>query len=150
MNATVVVAAMGFVSTILGAWLAAHWQHRGTRELRILDAKVRTYGDCAATLYEYERATYNRVKARLESRTEEHRVDLRQEAYRCNAKARSAIGQAALLSATETLRERLEAVREKIGDLNNAVDHADLKLRHEDVYHTLNRVLGSARSDLTR
>jgi hypothetical protein len=44
MNANVVVAAMGFVSTFLGAWWAADCQRRGTREVRILDVRVREVG----------------------------------------------------------------------------------------------------------
>jgi hypothetical protein len=150
MTATVVVAAMGFVSTFLGAWLAAYWQRRAVREGRFVDAKLRAYGDCATSLYEYERATFNRVKARLESLPETHREDLRQEAYRCNAKVRSAIGQAAILSGADGPRESLEAVREAVGDLNQAVDHADLKERHDRVAEALNQALGSARSDLMR
>src|SRR6266545_15922 len=114
MDATVAVAAMGFVSTLLGAWLAAYWQRQSNREVRLLDAKLRAYGDCAATLYEYQRATYSRVKDRLESLPEERREELRQEAYRCNARARSAIGQAAILSGTEGLQEELESVRQAV------------------------------------
>jgi hypothetical protein len=143
MDATVVVAAMGFVSTLLGAWLAAYWQRRSYRNVLILDAKMRAYGECAAALYEYERASYNRVKARLEQ-PEAQRDELRQEAYRCNALARSAIGQATILSATDSLREELESVRKAIGDLNQAADHRDLKQRHDAVNEALNQVLGSA------
>src|SRR3954453_12654410 len=105
MDATGVVAARGFVSTLLGAWLASFWQRRATREGRFTDAKLRAYGDCAAFLYEYERATYNRVKARLDTLPDAHREDLRQEAYRCNARVRSAIGLASILSGTEPLRD---------------------------------------------
>ena len=150
MNATVLVAAMGFASTLLGAWLAAYWQRRASREGQLLTAKLRAYGDCAATLYEYERATYNRVKARLESLPETQREELRQEAYRCNTRARSALGQAAILSGTEHLRQELEAVRESVGDLNEAVDRVDLKRRHDGVSAALDQALGSARSDLMR
>lgn len=150
MDATVLVAAMGFASTLLGAWLAAYWQRRASREGQLLTAKLRAYGDCAAALYEYERAIYNRVKARLEALPEAQREELRQEAYRCNTRARSALGQAAILSGTERLRQELEAVRESVGDLNEAVDHADLKLRHDGVTEVLDRALGSAHSDLMR
>jgi triphosphoribosyl-dephospho-CoA synthetase len=148
MNATVVVAAMGFVSTLFGAWLAAYWQHRSSREVRIFDAKVRAYGDCAAALYEYERAAYNRAKARLESRTEGEREELRQEAYRANARARSAIGQAAILSEAARVTTGLEDVRSSIGDLARANHPEELRRLHDGIYDSLNSALANARSDL--
>ncbi|WP_327634557.1 hypothetical protein OHB24_31860 [Kribbella sp. NBC_00482] len=148
MDATVLVAAMGFVSTLLGAWFAAYWQRRASREGQLLTAKLRAYGDCAAALYEYERATYNRAKARLAALPEEQRVELRQEAYRCNALARSALGQVAILSGSGSLRQELEAVRHSVGGLNDAIDPADLKRRHDGVAMALDQALGRAGSDL--
>ena len=65
MESTVVVAGMGFVATLAGAWITAKVHRQVALEERILDAKVRVFGGCADTLYEYERATFNRVKARL-------------------------------------------------------------------------------------
>ncbi len=106
MNTTVAVAALGFASTLLGGWLAAYWQHRRTRDLQLLDAKVRVYGECSTSLYEYERATYNRVKARLNTIQEAEREPLRQEAYRSNTMARAAIGQVSILSAAKPLGKR--------------------------------------------
>lgn len=69
MVATVIVAALGFASTVLGAWLTARSHRQGDREGRILDAKVRIYGECSDSLYEYARATYNRAKAKRLSQT---------------------------------------------------------------------------------
>jgi hypothetical protein len=149
MDATVIVAAMGFVATLLGTWLTARSQRQGDREGRILDARVRVYGECSDSLYEYARATYNRVKSRLESLPDEHREKLRQEAYRCNARARSAIGQAAILSGNESLQERLATARRAIGRLNDAPDRTDLSRRQEEVYQMLNNALSVARSDLS-
>lgn len=76
MDATVIVAAMGFVATLVGTWLSARSQRQGDREGRILDARVRTYGECSDSLYEYARATYNRVKgpARLSPRGSQRRA----------------------------------------------------------------------------
>lgn len=85
MNTTIVVAAMGFVATLLGGWLGAFWQHRSSRDLQLLQARIRVHGDCAASLYEYERSTYNRVKARLDGLPDSEREELRQEAFRANA-----------------------------------------------------------------
>lgn len=82
MEATVIVAGMGFVATLTGAWLTGRSQRQAALEGRILDAKVRVFGACADTLYEYERATFNRVKARLASQPDARREELRQEAYR--------------------------------------------------------------------
>src|SRR6478609_1961130 len=149
MDATV-VAAMGFVTTLLAAWFTTYWQRRGDRAGRILDAKVRFYGECSNNLYEYTRATYNRVKARLESHPEHHREKLRQEAYRCNARAKSAIGQVAIVTGDTALRERLEEARRAVGSLNDAVDGADLKQRRESVNQLLDEALNLARSDLMR
>src|SRR4051812_24397159 len=129
MDATVVVAAMGFVATLLGTWLSTRSQRQGDREGRLLDARVRVFGDCSESLYEYTRANYNRVKSRLDGRSEEYREGLRQEAYRCNARARSAIGQAAILSGSENLQESLVTARRAIGKLTDASDRADLRRR---------------------
>lgn len=148
MNATVVVAALGFVSTLAATWLAAHLQRRGARAAQIRDAQIRIYGECAASLYEYERATYNRVKARLESRPEVEREELRQVAYLANTQARAVVGQAAFLSGKPGFRDDLEAIRKAIGDLNKADDRADARQRHGRIQADLARVLGDARSDL--
>jgi hypothetical protein len=147
MDSTVIVAAMGFAATLLGTWLTSRSQQRRDREGRILDARVRIYGDCADALYEYARATYNRVKARLES-PDDNREGLRQEAYRANARARSVIGQAAIMTGSESLGERLAAARNAIGEMNGATNHADLVRRQDGAFKTLNDALGNARSDL--
>lgn len=39
----------------------------------MLDARVRTFGESSASLYEYQRATFNGVKARIEAAPEEDR-----------------------------------------------------------------------------
>lgn len=148
MDATITIAAMGFAATLLAAWFSARSQRQGDRQGRILEARVRTYGECSETLYEYARATYNRVKARLDSRPDDQREGLRQEAYRCNARARSAIGQAAILSGSESLEERLATARHAIGKLNDAPDHADLRRRQADVYKMIKNALTIARTDL--
>jgi hypothetical protein len=150
MNATVAVAALGFASTLVGSWLSAHLQRRGARAAQILDARVRVYGDCATNLYEYERASYNRVKARLDSRPESEREALRQEAYRCNALSRAAIGQVAILSGTASLHDQLEAARAGIGDMNKADDQPDLRQRHDLLQAALTRALGDAQVALMR
>ena len=148
MDATVIVAAMGFAATVLAAWATSRWQRQGDRESRILDAKLRVYGDCSGSLYEYARATFNRVAARIDSLPEASRQDLRQEAYRSNARARSAIGQVAIVSGDELLRQELESARELIGELNRSKDRADLKRRSENAYEAVSRALDRARSDL--
>lgn len=147
MDATVVVAALGFLSTLLAAWLGAYLQHRRTRELQLLEAKLRVYGDCAAALVEFQRATYNRVKARID-RPNEDREALRQEAYRGSTSVRAAIGQAAILSGNQRLWEQFEAARKAIGDLNHAKGQSDLRQRHDEVSDELIQVLNNARSDL--
>lgn len=148
MDATVVIAAMGYVATLLGAWLTVRMQLRGDRSGRLLDAKVRIYGECADALYEFERATYNRVKHRLQNSPDEQREPLRQEAYRGDARSRSAIGQVAILTGDETLRTRLEEARRSVGGLNDATGHADLQVRRQSIDTALRSALEVARHDL--
>lgn len=150
MNTTVVVTAMGFTFTLLGAWLGAYWQHRNTRDLQLLDARVRVYGECAANLYEYERVTYSRGKARLDGLPDADRELLRQEAYRNNSSTRAAIGQLSVLSAGGKVPNGFEALRRAIGNLNDSASHADLRNRHDEVYAALDQVLEQARADLVR
>jgi len=149
MDATVVVAAMGFVATLSAAGLTARSQRRGDREGRLVDARVRIYGECAVSLNEYARATYNRAKARLESGPDNNREGLRQEAYRCNSRVRAAIGQASILTGSRSLEEYLTTARRAIGDLNKASSYAELKSRQEVAYKSVNDALEVARSDLT-
>lgn len=148
MDTTVVIAAMGFVATLFGGWLGGFWQHRSNRDLQLLDARVRVYGECTASLYEYERATYNRVKSRLDRRPDSERELLRQEAYRNNSSARAAIGQLSVLSANRNVPDGFDVLRRTIGDFNSSTSHADLKSKHDDVYAELDRLLGQARSEL--
>ena len=120
MDATVVVAGMGFVTALLTVWLTARLQGRSQRDVRMLEARLRVYGDCADSLYEYSRATYNRAKSKFERRPESERDPIRQEAYRCNARARSAIGQVYILTGDRDLEDHLSAVRRDIGKFNRA------------------------------
>lgn len=107
---------------------------------------MRIYGECAHSLYEYERATYNRVKARFASLPHPVREDLRQEAYHCNAQARATIGQVAILC-NEDVREQLEAARKAIGKYNDADTEHDLRSRHKAVRDALETALRHARAD---
>lgn len=150
MNTTLVLAAMGFIATLLSGYLGALWQQRGSRDAQLRDATIRVYGECAASLYEYERSTYDRVKARMHSKPEAEREPLRQAAYRANTSARSAIGQLRVLVSGSDVLGGLDRVRQLIGDYNGSSDQADLKLRHEVVHAELTRILIKARADLNR
>ena len=149
MNATVVVACMGFVAALLSVWLTAHFQHRSDRDGRILEARLRVYGDCADSLFEYSRATYNRAKSKFERRSELERDPIRQEAYRCNARARSAIGQVYILTGDRDLEDRLSGVRHDIGTFNHAKTESDLKELQSKTYSRLNDALEAARQHLS-
>src|SRR5688572_5486067 len=116
MDATVAIAAMGFIATLGGAWVVGNAQRQAARDERMLDAKVRCFGECSASLYEYQRASFNRVRARLHHLPEQDRQPLRQEAYRANTLSRSAIGQVAILSGDEELQRQLERARSMVGD----------------------------------
>lgn len=149
MDATVTVAALGLISTLAASLLTAYAQRRGNREARVFDARVAAYGELTSALFDYERATYNRVKARLGSLPEQVRETLRQDAWTSNARARSAIAVVALLSSDATLHERFEDVRSAIGEMNEAIDGLDLKERHESIYAALDSLLATARTDVT-
>lgn len=141
---------MGFAATLLAAWATSRSQRKGSREASILEARLRAYGGCSDSLYEYIRATFNRVTARINSRPEVERETLRQEAYRCNARARSAIAQVAIISGDESLHQTLNAARKSIGGLNKLETRADLKRESASVYRDLNAALDRARADLGR
>lgn len=113
---------MGFAATLGGAWVTGMAQRQTARDARMLDAKLRTYEECSASLYEYQRATFNRVTARVRALSDMDREPLRQEAYRASTRARSAIGQVAILSGDEQLQSRLAEARTKVGTLNDASD----------------------------
>lgn len=150
MDATVAIAGMGFVATLGGAWLTGNAQRQAARDERMLDAKVRTFGECSASLYEYQRATFNRVKARIEALSEQDRQPLRQEAYRANTRSRSAIGQVAILSGDEQLQARLQHARTSVGKLNDATNEHDLRRRSKEVHELLIEALELARIDLMK
>jgi sRNA-binding protein len=148
MSSTVVVAAMGFVATVLAAWLSSWSNRRAERDGQLLEARVRVYGECSESLFEYARANFNRAKARIADQREEERGEVRQEAYRCNARARSAIGQAAILTGQEALEERLSNARHVIGSFNDVNEPAELTQRQHQVHGEIKAALEVARRDL--
>lgn len=150
MDATVAVAAMGFITALLSVWLTARLQGRSEREGRIMEARLRVYGDCSDSLFEYSRATYNRAKSKFERRSELERDPIRQEAYRCNARARSAIGQVYILTGDRDLEERLSRVRHDIGQFNHVPTESELKDLQSTTYGRLNEALERARRHLVR
>lgn len=147
---TVLVAGMGFVATLLAAWLTGLLQRRNALDERILDAKVRIFGECSASLYEYQRVAYSRVKGRLESRPESDREKVRQEAYRCASRVRSTIGQVGILTRNEALHSALDRARDTIARYSDATTESDLKHRQESVLKALEEALDDARKDLTK
>lgn len=146
MGTTIIVAAMGFAATLLGTWCPPVYS---VREIVKGGSSMR---GSASTANVPTACTNTRVLPTTKRKPDSSDLltieGLRQEAYRCNARARSAIGQAAIFSGLESLEERLATARNAIGDLNDASDHADLKRRQEDVFKLLNHTLGIASSDL--
>jgi len=149
MNETVAIAAMGYLATLSAAGFAAWWRGKSDRQGRILDAKVQVYGECSLSLYEYERASYNRTKTRLAGSIEDDRQPLREEAYKANTRARSSIGQVAILSGDEGLAESLSTVRKQIGEYSDAQSTEELTNRHRRALKELDVALATARRDLT-
>lgn len=150
MASNVIVAVLSFLAALSSVWLTAHLQNRSHRAGRLLEAQLRVYGDCADGLYEYSRATYNRVKSRLENRPEAQRDEVKQEAFRWNAKARSAIGQAYILTGDRELEQELSKTRNAIGELNDVTTGDELKRLQKTIYEQLNRALGEARRQLAQ
>lgn len=150
MDPTVVVAALGLFTTLAAAGVTAYVQHKSYRESRVFEARVDGYAELVAALYDYERATYSRVKARLEKRPDHEREPHRQEAWTSNAKARAAIGVVALLSGRRDLHARFDVIRRRIGDLNDVNSLTDLKVRHESIYNALDETLAIAKADITQ
>jgi hypothetical protein len=134
MDSTVVVAELGFAATLLSVWLTAPYQIGSNIAGRMFDARLRVYGECTGSLYEYSRATYNRAKLRLAGRPEDERDGVRQEAFRCNARARSAIGQVYLLTSAGDLQAQLSRSRHAIGGFNHVNTEADLKRLQGQTY----------------
>jgi hypothetical protein len=148
MDSPVLVAGIGFAAALISVWLTAYFQTRSDRAGRVLEARIWVYGDCADSLFEYSRATYNRAKARIQGLPEVARDPIRQEAFRCNARARSTIGQVHILTGDQSLEEELSRVRHDIGRLNDAKTEDDLKSLQNEIYEALKRVLEAARSHL--
>lgn len=148
-DSTVVVAAMGLSATVAASGLTAFVQGKQQDRGRVLDAKLLVYGDCSETLYEYERATYNRVKARILHVSGPERDRVRQEAYHCNAKARSAIGRVSILTRNEPLRSQLEHARHAIGDYNKCLNDRQLRDEQKALLDHLQVALDQAREDLS-
>jgi len=148
MDSTVVVAAMGFVATIVGVALTARWQRSSARETQLLAAQMQVYGACVEALHEYEGVMFSRVCARIEQRPDADREALRQESYRCDVRARSAIGQAIFLSGDEGLDGELDGVRSMVEALSAVETLPDLWQRHDDILRALREVLRRVRTGL--
>lgn len=145
MDGTVFIAALGILSTAGTAWYTTRSQRQGERDGRLLEARVRVYGECATSLYEYERATYNRVKARLNAVPD--RDDLRQEAYRVSAQARAAIGQVAIMC-DDNVHKALEEWRQAVSKYKTATTDEDLREQRTVMLDGLDRALRLARKDI--
>jgi hypothetical protein len=148
MDSTVIVAGMGIVAAPVSVWLTARLQHKSDRAGRMLEAQLRVYGDCADSLFEYSRATYNRAKTRLQGQPEAEHDALRQEAFRCNARARSAIGQAYILTGDGALVDHLSQIRHDIGKFNDVGSEDELKRLQQETFVELNVALGDVRRHL--
>ena len=142
MDATVAVAALGFVSTLLAAWLTARWQTRGLVETELVTARVAAYGDCAEALYELERVSFNRALHKAVS-SEAEDAALAQVVYEMNSKARAAIGRLAILSDRRDLWERLTDVRREIRTMHDRPEQ--LRDEHERIMKALDDILGDVR-----
>lgn len=141
---------MGFLATVLTAWLSARWRRSADIQGRLLEARVRVFGLCVDALSEHRRATHNRVKTRIEGPAGRDRDAIRQDAYQSNARARAAIGQAAIITGTPEIVVGLEAVRVKIQGLNSVKNKTDLDTRADELDIELERALEGVRDGLMK
>lgn len=149
MYTTVVVAALGVAGTLFAPLVTARLQRRASLEARVLDARLRTYGECVANLYEYERATFNRVQTRLRgSLPEGDREVVRQSAYRQKAQVRSLIAQVAVVTSRPELAAELAQVLEGIDEFNSVETGGELGRRHDEALERLDKTTSLARSEL--
>jgi hypothetical protein len=150
MLGTLVGGAIALVGSVVGIVISQRLQRRGDREARILDAKVRIFGECTEALYEYERVNFGRARARLRQQPEAERETLRQEVYRFEARARAAIGQAAYLSGSTELEESFESVHKDVHALSEARGYDELTIRHEAIQQKLKNVLHAVQDELRK
>lgn len=150
MLGTLVGGAIGLVGTVVGIVVSQVLQRKGARDAQILDAKVRVFGECTEALYEYERANFGRARARLRRQPEVDREALRQEVYRSESRARSAIGQATYLSGNSGLDDRFESVHTAVHGLSEADGYDELNRRHQDIQKDLKDVLRTVRIELRK
>jgi hypothetical protein len=141
-DATVAVAALGFLSTLLAAYLTARWQTRGLVETELVTARVAAYGDCAEALYELERVSFNRALRKADG-TDADDAALAQVVYEHNSKARAAIGRLAILSDRTDLWQRLTEVRRRIRTMHDRP--ADLRGEHDRIMAELDGILSDVR-----
>lgn len=127
MDPTVLVAAIGFFATILVAALGASAQRTLARDSLIYQSRLGAYSQCLAALFEFERATFNRVKMRLDGVAD--REAARSDAWQSNALARTAIANLALYS-SPTMSDRLEAARFLISSMTKTTELGELQSLH--------------------
>ncbi len=148
---TIIVAGMGLTATLVATWLSGEFARRKDRDNRVLDAKLRVYGECAEGLYEYLRVAYDRSDARIKDRPEPEREPRRYAMYSMESRLRAVIGQIAIISGDEKLVAMLENARESVNALGvQFIDKEALDQRHKSVLEEIDRVMGIARADMSR
>lgn len=77
MDDTVLVALLGFIATVVGTGLGGYWQRASSRASRMFAARLAALQELSGAIYEYERATYDRVKSRMDASLDD-RASVRQ------------------------------------------------------------------------
>lgn len=145
---TILAAVIGFAAALIGGWMTTRAQRQNDREARMVDAKVQAYNACSDALYEYARSSQNRSKARLNNLPEQEREPLRQDHCRANTRARSAIGQVAIVTGDHSLADQLERARRAVSDFKRAKNGDDLSRRWNTARTHIGTALEEARKDL--
>ncbi|MET8521707.1 hypothetical protein [Nocardioides sp. NPDC004968] len=148
---TLIVAGMGLTATLAATWLSGEIARRKDWDIRVLEAKLRLYGECAEGLYEYLRVCFDRCDARIRRRSEAEREPRRIAMYGMESNLRAVIGQLAIISGDEDLLAKLEQVRESIRQLGvQPTEMDDLNGRRLQALEEIDRVMRTARADMTR
>jgi hypothetical protein len=146
MDATVAVAALGFVSTLLAAWLTARWQTRGLVTTELVSARVQAYGEAAQAFYELERVSFNRAITRFRDAGPDD-AELAQAVYKQNSATRAAIGRLAILSREPDLWKDLNALRGEVRGMHDLRDEDALRTKHDEVMDKLNGLFANVRNE---
>lgn len=141
---TAIIAAL---AALLGVVMGAYSQRAQGREARIFGARLAALQEISGAIFEYERATYDRVITRIKDSNPD-RGPVRAQAWAANSRTRSAIGVLSLLSDSDDTPNAFEGHRKAIGEYNDLETKEKLTDTHEDLVRVLVKTIQTARVEL--